>query len=255
MRFWSVPLIVLILLWTMWTMPRAIALSSTSLDEFSRSSAIQPATGDLEYPDWMAGTWEVTSTLVAASAPLAPEIVSPGFESNRRTLNQPFKFQVRFRTKYAAPRTIPVPSLTKLPVVADRAFNGLKIAEAYLGEDAVLSVKGDPDTPNRQITRLASGQLISTITRRGSQSPSADEFTATEICQQIFRSRSQIYLNEVATTTTYRHTGDRIAADQTTAIYLSPQDPNYFRAAGRPVAHYRYRLELVPVDQLRMTNH
>jgi hypothetical protein len=42
-----------------------------------------------------------------------------------------------------------------------------------------------------------------------------------------------------------------IIAEQVTAIYLSPQDPNYFEAIDpeslfgqpRPVALYRYRLE------------
>ncbi len=32
-----------------------------------------------------------------------------------------------------------------------------------------------------------------------------------------------------------------------TAIYLSPQDPNYFKAAGNPVALYRYQLTLQPL--------
>lgn len=34
-----------------------------------------------------------------------------------------------------------------------------------------------------------------------------------------------------------------IEADQVTAVYLSPQDPNYFKAGSRPVALYRYKLE------------
>ena len=64
-----------------------------------------------------------------------------------------------------------------------------------------------------------------------------------------------IYLNEVETTTAYRvveggENGDsaskRIEADQVTAIYLSPKDPDYFAAGGHPVALYRYRLELLP---------
>ena len=52
---------------------------------------------DLLYPDWMAGTWDVTSTLLQLEAPLAPDLKSPGFEGNRRYLNQPLSFQVRFQ--------------------------------------------------------------------------------------------------------------------------------------------------------------
>lgn len=58
---------------------------------------VTAAEGDLVYPDWMEGTWNVTSTLVDQVAPLAPEVVTPGFESNRRYLNQPVSFLVRFQ--------------------------------------------------------------------------------------------------------------------------------------------------------------
>ena len=100
-------------------------------------------------------------------------------------------------------------------------------------------------------------ELISIVTNRGSETPSKNEFIATEISQQIFQGEAQIYLNEVETTTGYNFfrvgqeigaTKNMIEADQVTAIYFSPQDPNYFAALGRPVAIYRYRLELVPVE-------
>jgi hypothetical protein len=39
------------------------------------------------------------------------------------------------------------------------------------------------------------------------------------------------------------------AANQVTAIYLSPQDPDYFAAGGRPVGLYRYRLEFFPESE------
>lgn len=54
------------------------------------------ARGDLAYPDWMVGTWELTSTLVDVVAPLAPDIVTPGFESNQAMLDQPVTSVVRF---------------------------------------------------------------------------------------------------------------------------------------------------------------
>lgn len=133
----------------------------------------------------------------------------------------------------------------KLAVVADRAFNGLEIARTYLG-DRVKSVKVAPDNPNRQVTFLEDNkQLISTITGRKSETPAPDKFVATEITQQVFQGKSQIYLNEVETTTAYQLIDpEKIEAEQVTAIYLSPQDPNYFKAANRPVALYRYRIEL-----------
>ncbi|MEM8780601.1 MAG: DUF6816 family protein, partial [Cyanobacteria bacterium P01_G01_bin.49] len=45
---------------------------------------ISKADGDLVYPDWMEGTWQVTSILVDQVAPLAPDFVTPGFENNKQ---------------------------------------------------------------------------------------------------------------------------------------------------------------------------
>jgi hypothetical protein len=211
--------------------------------------SLQAAKEDLIYPDWMEGTWQVTSTLEDLAAPLAPEIVTPGFEGNRKYLHKPVQFQVRFARKLTTnPTKSFVPSLIKgqLPVVADRAFNGLKIAKSYLGDKGVLSVKVDPKNPNRQITFLPQKrQLISTVIARGNETPNLNKFIATEVTQQVFRSAEQFYLNEVETTTAYELLNSgKIVANQVTAIYLSPQDPNYFQASDRPVALYRYHLAL-----------
>lgn len=205
--------------------------------DWQNKPRVDRAIGDLVYPSWIAGTWHVKSTLLDLAAPLAPEIVTPGFESNRDFLNQAIEFEVRF-TKSSGSE-----------VIADRAFNGLNIARAYLGDRAVLAVKVDPKSPNKQITLLRDDrQLTSTITGRASESPTADEFITTEIFQQVFRGTAQPYLNQVETTTAYRHSAETpsISADQITAIYLSPQDPNYFKAGEKPVALYRYRLEFFP---------
>ncbi len=227
--------------------------------------------GDLLYPDWMKGTWNVTSTLVEQIAPLAPQLVTPGFESNRRYLNQPVSFQVRFQT--ASPLRSPISDrfLPLTPqnlqrdrwhdspssaVVADREFNGLNIAKAYLGDRAIQSVQLDPKFPNRQITLLRSGrQLISTVTGHGTETPDSDRFIATEITNQFFRGTSPPYFNQVETTTAYKRLPSPnvgIKAFQIAAIYLSPQDPDYFKALNRPVALYRYRLELELVDGSRV---
>lgn len=250
--------------------------------------------GDLVYPEWMAGTWQVNSTLVDLVAPLAPQLVTPGFESNRQYLHQPVNFLVKFgeptyKSDRRQPKLLPIPVVNTTEnhtnhsknnplVVADRAFNGLNIAKAYLGDDAIVSVKVDPENPNRQITGLRGDrQLVSVVTGRLSEtvaldpSPAPlippfpplkggsqrnvllDEFIGTEITQQIFQGKTEIYLNEVETTTRYQvQNSGNISADQITAIYLSPQDPDYFKAAGRPVALYRYELELLPVESPRL---
>ncbi len=212
------------------------------------------ARGDLYYPEWMAGTWQATSTLVEQVAPLAPDIVTPGFEDNEQYLNVEIAFPVRFGRKYFQSQNrsfLPDLSKTENPVVADRVFNGKNIAQAYLGDNNVLNVKVDPDNPNKQITLLrGERRLISTVTRRGTEIPESREFIATELTKQLFRSPERIYLNEVETTSDYKLIQpELIQAQQITAIYLSPQDPDYFRSGDHPVAIYRYQLDLEKIEK------
>ena len=226
--------------------------------------SLQASEGDLVYPQWMAGKWRMTSTLVDMVAPLAPEIVTPGFEGNRQFLHKAIPAEIRFVAKPVSKGRFlnqPLPNLLDEPdeteIVSDRAFNGLSLARAYLGEDWVKSVKVDPDNPNRQITFLKDNQqLISTVTGRTVETPNAGSFATTEEFQQFFRNAKDaddtpsVYLNEVENTTVYRKRSDAnfpIVADQITAIYLSPRDPDYFKAKGQPVALYRYQLSFSPL--------
>jgi hypothetical protein len=271
----------LILLWLLCSGVAQAAPLTERLEQFPNwqgKPPAQAARGDLVYPEWFAGNWQVTTTLVDMAAPLAPEITTPGFEGNRQYLNQPVTFQVRFMETPSSkifaslPLALPLASLP-LPswfsngqkqIVSDRAFNGLSLAKAYLGDRAVLAVKVDPDNPNRQITLLRGEapegprerQLVSTVTARATESPTPDQFVTTEVFQQEFRGTPQLYFNEVENTTAYTRQPSRfssdnpaIIADQVTAIYLSPQDPNYFKAIAtplgepHPVTLYRYRME------------
>lgn len=214
------------------------------------------AKGDLFYPDWFAGEWEVKTTLVDLAAPFAPEIVTPGFAANQQALQQPVTFVARFVPENTIRTgTIFSPASTKL--VADRVFNGLNLAEATLTgtgkthKSPILTIKIDPQNPNRQIALLRQeGQIVSTITGRRVETPRENQFLTTEIFQQEFRGLPQIYFNVVENTTAYTRqsgTNPSIIADQVTAIYLSPQDPKYFLTRDRPVALYRYYMEFNPI--------
>lgn len=241
----------LVLVWCLWSGVAEAGQLSDRLASFPswEKLSVQVAQGDLVYPDWMEGNWQVTSTLVDLAAPLAPDVISPGFESNRRSLNVPVSFTVRFvRSR------LPVGSLklrSQSVVIADRAFNGLNLARAYL-DRSVVAVKLDPSSPNKQITLLKGDRaLVSLITGRATEVPQPDKFVAAEVFQQLFKGGSQPYFNQVESTTAYQYLGDRrITADQVTAVYLSPQDPDYFRANSLPVALYCYRLEFAPADFL-----
>lgn len=240
---------------------------------------LNPHFEEVAYPAWMAGTWSCKSTLVDMVVPLAPQVTTPGFEGNRQYLNQPIQFDVRFgKTQTKPQRMLGFPTGMNLSrsaqekIVVDRAFNGLSIARAYLGEGVVQSVQINPNLPNEQLTKLKDGlELLSITTGHQSETPNVNLFLTSEFFQQVFRGTETPFLNQVETTTQYQYlaptskgtqstllapqlsaSSERkemptIVADQYTAIYLSPQDPNYFQAGNTPVALYRYQLELTPV--------
>ncbi|MEH2375848.1 DUF6816 family protein [Nostoc sp.] len=248
-------LLLLFLLWTGDALAGELSERLANFPQWEKLTSVKPASGDLVYPEWMAGYWQVTSTLVDLAAPLAPDIVTPGFEGNRRQLNQPVSFVVRFvKEQPHIPRFKIFPQIDyKSPIlIADRAFNSLNLARAYLGDEAVLLVKVDPDSPNRQITFLRSSrQLVSIVTARATETTSDGKFITTEVFQQLFKGGSRPYLNSVESTTAYHKlspANSAIEADQVTAVYLSPQDPDYFKAGSQPVSLYRYRLEFVFVQ-------
>ncbi len=222
---------------------------------------VQAAQGDLFYPAWLEGTWAMTSVLESAIAPLAPEVVTPGFASNQAMVGQPITCPIRF---------IPGPTgAAGKTVISDRAFNGYQLAIAYLGAEQIKAVKVDPRNPNRQITWLRGDRALeSTVLGRGveriepggefgrepGEAPGdaqGETFITSELFQQVFRGIPQPYLNEVENTTAYTYHPDHpttpITADQVTAIYLSPQDSQYdFSRRDRPVALYRYHLTFEP---------
>lgn len=244
-------LVLLLSLWCPGAAAQSLSDRWAQFPDWQGKPAVRLAKGDLVYPAWMAGTWEVTSTLVEAIAPLAPTVVTPGFESNRQLIDRPIVFQVRFIAQPLspiAPGIFPIATQAPatVPIVADRAFNGLNIARAYIGEVGVRSVKVDPNNPNREITILGDDrQLVSVVTGRSRETPDPDRFLATEFLNQVFRSPEQIYLNQVEISTVYRLISpELIVAEQISAIYLSPQDPQYFTARDRPVVLYRYQLVL-----------
>lgn len=251
--FYNLCLVLVLLFWSSAAQAGQLTQRLAQFPHWESKPPVSAAKGDLIYPNWMEGTWNVTSTLVDLAAPLAPDVVTPGFESNRQYLNQPVSFTVRFVKASSTTQTgIILPLQTSTQVIADRAFNGLNIGRAYLGDRAIQSVKVDPNSPNRQITLLRGDrQLISLVTGRSSEKPNSDQFVATEVSQQIFGSKPQLYFNTVETTTAYtliQSKTPKIEADQVTAVYLSPQDPDYFKAIDKPVALYRYRLQLLPIE-------
>jgi hypothetical protein len=262
-------MIAVLVLWLLGSTPAHAGELSDRISQFpdwQSKPSLQAAQGDLVYPEWFLGTWNVTTTLVELIAPLAPELMTPGFEGNRQLLQKPVVFQARFlQAPVHTEKRLnqPFPALNRRSpshsIVADRAFNGLNLTKAYLTpsnqKQLRVSVQVDPTNPNRQITRLRAEtdsstqerQLVSTIVTRATESPTEKQFITTEVFQQEFLGAPQVFFNTVEATTAYKRSADpdRMSADQMTAVFLSPQDPDFFKAGDRPVALYRYRLEFL----------
>lgn len=245
-------LVIWLLVWSSEAKASELVQRLANFPQWQRLTSTQSANGDLIYPAWMEGEWVVKSTLVDLAAPLAPDIITPGFEGNKQYLNQPVSFKVKFvpeKVYLSGSKLIPRTINKSSNIVADRAYNGLSLSRAYLGEDAVVSVKVDPQSPNRQITTLKNDlQLVSIVTARATET-TPDKYITAEVFQQLFKGGKNPYFNIVESTTAYQQqptSYPAIVADQVTAVYLSPQDPNYFKAGRRPVALYRYKLEFSP---------
>jgi hypothetical protein len=91
--------------------------------------------------------------------------------------------------------------------------------------------------------------LVTRISDRATETPSDGNFASSELYQQEFRSSTQIYFNQVENMIAYHRVSSEpplIEANQVIVIYLSPQDPDYFKAKDRPVTLYRYRLQFLP---------
>lgn len=260
-RFWAPrPYLILLLIAVFWclhpltTVASPLAERLTSFPHWDNKPPVQNVQGELVYPDWLAGNWIMQSTLVEMVAPLAPEVTTPGFEGNRQFLQQPVRCPVRFVPKTALKGNgltlpllaVPTQSLVKAEVVSDRAYNGLSLAKAYLG-DRVFRVWTDSRDSTRLITKFRDNRkLFSTVVGRTVEQPDDQHFIATELVQQFFQSPEKPYKNQVETTTQYILNPDgTVTADQMTAIYLNPPHPKAFLAGDRPVALYRYQLEFV----------
>ena len=204
---------------------------------------------DLTFPQWFEGRWKVTSILQEQIAPLAPKFKTPGFDQNQEYLNQEINFDVQYIPKIELPKQdnfLPSAVNKKPIIIADRAFNGLSIAQAYLGEENVNKVITNPNNSTEQITQFRTdNQLISTVIGRQQQTVSEQDFITSEITRQFFRRPDTVYLNIVESITKYKLINpDLIEAQQISAIYLSPEDPDYFLAIDQPVALYNYSLKL-----------
>jgi hypothetical protein len=180
----------------------------------------RPGHGDLEYPAWFAGDWQVSSWEAQSS----PESA--------------VRWTVRFR---------PQPNGA---VVGERAANARAVGRALLG-DALQEVRDDPANPNRQLARLVGDQMLeSTVVGRRSEQPAANpsQFLSDELTLQVLHGPGDPRVSRIETLSRYeRHGGGGrgwIEAEQWQARYPSPAQG--LVAAPSGTSHWRLRLDPLP---------
>jgi len=187
------PLAMRILQWPQWQLPAPLQ---------------RPGRGDLVYPDWFLGEWQVNS--------------SDGSS-----------YRVRF-----------IPSAAG--VVGDRSFNAAAVGRAVLGEQ-LGRVASDPANPNRQIAQLRMAEdrwleLESTVVGRRREQPAAGELLVDELALQILHGAGDPAVSRVETLSRFRRQQDgSIQAEQWQASYGSPAEG--LAAAALRSGHLDLRLE------------
>jgi hypothetical protein len=179
--------------WPTWSLPAPLA---------------RPGSGDLIYPDWFLGDWQVSGSDGAS-------------------------YRVRFQRRADG------------AVVGDRAFNARAVGQALLGE-RLLRVANDPANPNRQIAVLAGEQqLESTVIGRLSERSGPDTFLADELALQVLHRPGPPRLSRVEVLSRYEHQADgAIAAEQWLASFAAPGAGSGLNQVARSSDHLS--LWLVP---------
>lgn len=224
------------------------------------------------YPAWLAGTWDVTQTLVNAETPLglkfvggpagSEEIAAKSVAEQRRQLGKPVSLKLRW-----------VP--TKFGVAEDRLFNARERLNGFAGRSVVASVEYANVGGSNRASVLALGgteddPLQTTIVRfKGpaaqktflvahgedkKQTSAAEQeeakFSCSELLRGIFALTNQNTAPPVTTDTETIWGFERVDADTVSArlrlaSYLNAQsDSLYFEARNRAVSLADYTLTM-----------
>ena len=204
--------------------------------------------GDIRYPSWFGGTWQVISTTVSVQAPGG---VSLGFASNATYAAA--QAQVGTKLAYEC-RFVAAANGAAAECIADREFNVRRIAQAAFGSvNCVLDIP--LATPNKLTAILIPPgapqpfQVDLFVVNRRQETVSPTRFDCSEVVREIIvaagsgSSNSPPVLKEIETTSLYTYDAakDSILCRQRSATYLLPSqtDQRQYRrwelAQGRPV--------------------
>lgn len=223
------------------------------------------------FPSWLAGTWNVTQTLVAVEAPLGfafaggpsgvESIGKQSLEESTKQINIPVRLSLKFVT-------------TPWGVAEDRLFNTAERLNSFAGRVVVASVDYANVAASNRASVLAMGGaegtplqttvvrfkgpaaqksfLISHSPRPPSDSPST--WAGFEVQRSIFSLTNTNTAPPITTDTEYlwslrfNSSTNTVEGKFRIAGYLNPTDRLYFDAKNRAVTLQDYTLSLVKFD-------
>ncbi len=180
---------------------------------------------DLIYPDWFEGVWEVESKIIS--------------DKNEEPIHHVAKFI------YNSSGT----------VIADREYNSQSYALS-IKNSGFLSVKNDPNSPNRQFAKLTGKRYLETkIIGRLQEEISKNIFITDELILEILHSPELSGYSQVETLTEFKKCGSdgntlnkstnfHICGEQFQAIY----DQNDQNLISLPNKAQKFKLFLTKID-------
>mmetsp|Transcript_38639 Transcript_38639/g.74071 ORF Transcript_38639/g.74071 Transcript_38639/m.74071 type:complete len:326 (+) Transcript_38639:79-1056(+) len=217
--------------------------------------------GEMVYPAWMEGTWDVTCEFTGYQFPsrvpkekITANANIPGFQKLSLVYlpdvgKSPSTYQLRFS---------PRPSDSK--VVEDRAYNLRSVIEGYLGPGLIDNVECSSKEPNRTTvtlkslaTRNAERIELFTNSRETDTRNSDNAHIAAECIRQVTLGYSNEYGVARMLVTDYQNVwtfvptpndSNSISGELVTAGYLQPSEPEYFNVTTNPVVLFSHRMKL-----------
>jgi len=214
---------------------------------------------EMRYPEWMAGTWDVTSHFKGYSFPsrvpkgnIVKNVNIPGFQKLSLIYlpdvgKTPTQYQKRF-------------SEADGHVVEDRAFNIRSVVEGYLGDGLIDQVEYNRNEPNRctvafkKLATLNAERIeLFTNSRETDTRKSDNAFYAAECLRQVSLGYSKEFGVARMLVCDYQNAWtfipvpgdpDTITGELLTAGYLQSSEPDYFDALTDPVVMFSHTLTM-----------
>ena len=224
--------------------------SASGLGLFGRRS-------EVNFPTWLAGDWDATSTFDAFRAPLGNRFDILGVGKSSPNPGDQLSFPLRFTSTSRA--SISNTTTSSRLVEPDRAYNAKSTFNARalkeVGFSPIQTVDYDPKEGRLVLIFSKVGPDMQPLPQRrlelfirsrdGYLSEDGDVFYASEQYRQVYVATRTVDVTDYEVLWSFRlETDGQVAVRQRTLYFLEPRDELYFEANGKAVAVYDEHLTM-----------